>query len=839
MNQPSPQPDQPHHHTTAATAKRIVEIPAALRDRLDADGIPLTGATLQAARLLVAGTLAPVTRFRYGCELGNVSRWCAEHNLDLLNLTPIDIGALTVAYRDCGLDPKQMLAALTFVYRHKRDPDDSVFGLARRVDKVWTAQNRDLIRPMKQAPVLPLMCWRAMHEAIGDPDLAARNSSRKLENRARNQLIISLGLASGSRPGELGRLSASAARIDAGERLVLPLVPAGSGTVTKTGRSEIIVPLGLPPFDALPIEDDLERLKQLRREHGGDDYLIANAHFRDMRGGLSTRSITNILRRAAQLAGVENAQALTGHSLRRSMVHIGAAAGWPLHQIAAVLGHTDTTTLEDHYLEGYGGSWCRSDEGRRLLLEAARGWGHCPPNAGIAAAEAPAPAPAKKPWWHGRDLHADRRRAEQIARGSARTFRSADVNTARVARRWEAFCAEAGTDPAVADRTLLEGFAVSVTGDSPAARDRLLRHLTDYFAALPSTDINAIADIEASVGAAARLSVAITAANRRRERKAPKRREIVKVTDEMMHTMFALPLVCRFEGVRLVGLVLSQSSGAGMNWRQRQAFRFGTHTRITADAALLFAPDVSKVQTPARKPKLAMTVAAALADPLWSGYEAARTLVQHYPQASLYTQLPPDTLISRCTTLIRWLQARAAVAVAYATGLRPTDLDGIRWPDLRVDDTGAIMWKLPYSKGNLVGSRTQVLRLLPVDEPWCPVRALQRLESHLKAARAVGWPGRAAEPDSDGTVRRVFARNMSQIVVDRLMKPAGLGVRLSDFRYHEAAKVWARTQDIQMVRSALFHRRTATSAGYVDRGMTSQQRIATDPVIGIFDNLDR
>ena len=839
MNQPSPQPDPPHRHTSAATTGGIQEIPAALRDRLATEGIPLKGTTLEAARLLVAGTLTPATRFRYGCELGNATRWCAEHSLSLLDLAPIDIGALMVAHRDAGLDPHQMLWALIFVYRHKRDPDDGVFGLARRVDKVWRAQNRDRIRPKKQAPVLPLMCWRAMHAAVGDPDLAARNGTYRLENRARNQLILSLGLASGARPGELGMLSASAAHIDSGRRLVLPLVPAGSGTVTKTGRSEIIVPLGRPPFDALPIEEDFERLKQLRLERGGDDHLIVNTHYRHMPGGLSTRSVTNILRRAAQLAGVENAQALTGHSLRRSMVHIGAAAGWPLHQIAAVLGHTDTKTLEDHYLEGYGGIWCRSDEGRRLLLEAARGWAHCPPNAGIAAADAAAPASARKPWWQGRDLSADRRRAEQIARDSPRTSASASATTARVARRWEAFCAKVGADPAIADQTLLEGFAVSVTGDSPAARNRPLRHLTDYFAALPCTDINAIADIEGRVAAAARLSAAITAANRKRGRQGPKRREIVKVSGQMMHTIFAQPLVCRFEAVRLIGLVLEQGRGDGMNWRQRQAFRFATHARITPEAALMFAPHVSKVETPPREPKPAMTVTATGADPLWCGYEAARTLVQHYPQASLYTRLAPGTLTSRCTTLIRWLQARAAVAVAYATGLRPSDLDGIRWPDLRTDDTGAIMWKLPYSKGNLVGRRTQVLRLLPVDEPWCPVRALQRLESHLMTARAVGWPGPAAHPDSDGTVRRVFARNMSQIVVDRLMKPAGLDLRLSDFRYHEAAKIWARTQDMQMVRSALFHRRTATSAGYVARGMTSQQRIATDPVSGIFDSLDR
>ena len=269
-----------------------------------------------------------------------------------------------------------------------------------------------------------------------------------------------------------------------------------------------------------------------------------------------------------------------------------------------------------------------------------------------------------------------------------------------------------------------------------------------------------------------------------------------------------------------------------MGWRKRAAFRFGMHARITPETAMLFASDSSTADEPA------LTVAPRGGEPLWCGYEAVRSLTEHYPQASLYSKLPPGTATSRCTPMIRWLQARAAVAVAYATGLRPCDLDGILWPDLLADATGAIMWRLPHSKGNLLGSRTQVQRLLPVDEPWCPVRALRRLETALETARAAGWQGRAAAPDRDGTVTKVFFPKMSQVVITLLMKPAGLDLRLCDFRYHRAARVWAQTQDMQIVRSSLFHRRTATSAGYVARGMTSHERAATDPVSGMFDGMD-
>ena len=296
--------------------------------------------------------------------------------------------------------------------------------------------------------------------------------------------------------------------------------------------------------------------------------------------------------------------------------------------------------------------------------------------------------------------------------------------------------------------------------------------------------------------------------------------------------VFAQPLVNRIEGIRLLGLVLEQSSGSPMTWRQRQAFHFGTHTRVTPEAAFMFAPDSSTDET------LALIAMPKGGDPLWCGYEAARSLIDHYPNRSLYSQLLPGTLTSRCAPVVRWLQARAAVAVAYATGLRPSDLDGIRWPDLFADEDGAIMWRLPYSKGNLVGRRPQVERLLPSDKSWCPVNALQRLKSGLAMAQGAGWQGRTANPDNDDIVRRVFCPHTSQVVTNLLMTPAGLDLRLCDFRYHKATEIWDRDHDMQLVRSALFHRRTATSAGYVARGMTSKMRVATDPVSNMLDNMN-
>ena len=300
------------------------------------------------------------------------TRWCAEHGLGLLELEPLDIAAVAVAMRDSGVDPDEMLTALSFVYRHKPDPCESATVLARRVDKVWRAQNRHRLTPHRRAPVLPLGCWVAMHAAVGAPGYLKCAHDLNEERLARDRLLISLGVTGGLRPGEPGRLSASASRIDTDRgQLVLPLVTGSGHAVTKTGRSEIVVPLRQAPFDVLPLAEDFERLRSLRLARPeADDHLIAGEWHYAMSGGLSEGQVQHLLRKMAQMAGIEQAAELSGHSMRRSMAHISVAAGWPLEAVAAVLGHASTRMLRDTYLEGYCGSWT-TGKGRGLLLEGA------------------------------------------------------------------------------------------------------------------------------------------------------------------------------------------------------------------------------------------------------------------------------------------------------------------------------------------------------------------------------------------------------------------------------------------------------------------------------------
>ena len=136
-------------------------MPAVLRNSLAAEGVALSGVLLQAAELLVAGTLSPKSRLRYGLELGRVSQWCAQHGLRLLDLSPLDVGALVVARRDAGQDPRPMLSVLAFVYRTKSDPDEFLCELAHRRQRGVAGTESSL-----RLPSIPAMGFRCLSRAL-------------------------------------------------------------------------------------------------------------------------------------------------------------------------------------------------------------------------------------------------------------------------------------------------------------------------------------------------------------------------------------------------------------------------------------------------------------------------------------------------------------------------------------------------------------------------------------------------------------------------------------------------------------------------------------------------
>ena len=808
-------------------------VPDAFQQQLAMGDVPPTPSVIEAARVLVAGTLSPRTRSRYGLELAQVARWCAEHSLDLVALKPLDVGAIVVAYRDAGRSPKGMLSALSFLYQHKQRPAAGITGLAYRAEHVWRTRHRDQLPGRRQAAVLPLRAWHDIHAAV----TLGRNGQVHVHDEERfyrDRFLVSLGICAGVRPGEFGLLSASRSQISSDRRrLILPFVADAAGAATtKTGRSEIAVPLGQPPFAGFPLADDFEALRAIRIQRSGEqDRLIGDTWMYGRPAGLGRAAVTPLLRRLATRSGISDASLLTGGSLRRSMVHIAAAAGWTPEQIASVTGHASTTVVERSYLDGYARTWTRSSDGRRLLLEESDGWANCPLNVN----PEPVTNPRARSWWQGRDLQADRATAMDLARGTPRTAPAARPMITLAGKLWEEFCAHVGADPAAPTGPLIEAFCISLTRNGATGRYRNANFLTDYFAAHPSIPITDLPDLEKLVRAAVRLGHKAVKAHRQTTGQPSKTRMIVPVTDKHMQTVFDTPLIRQSEGVRLCGVALAHGeSRLHVTSRQRSAFRFGEHSLLDNGAAQLLVPRRGRSPRPTDMQPAIVATRRDGSDPLWCPYHAVRTLRQHYPNKCLPAALVNHPWASQCGPLIHWLQARAAVAVLYATGLRPCDLHGIRWTDLRLTDDGALMWRLPYSKGNKTGDRVQVLRLVPTSEPWCPVTALRRLADSLREARNAGWRGDVSEADSDGRVRRVFNNDIGRTATLMLFEPAGVDIRCQDFRYRKAADAWAASGDMQTVRATLFHSEAQVSARYVQRGLPSRLRAELDALSAVF-----
>ena len=203
-------------------------------------------------------------------------------------------------------------------------------------------------------------------------------------------------------------------------------------------------------------------------------------------------------RRLAGADGVFDA-ALDGAHQRSS--GLASAADCALCWATTPTGRWRTTTWRDTAPTG-----AEATRDARLLLESTRGWAAFPPNAKIAATSATKPLEARGPWWQGRDLRADRRSAEQIARGAPRVCSSCQrCDSAYRATLGSVLRASRSLPVKNPNKRLLEAFAISLTKDSTAIRSHSLRYLADYFAALPSTDFNEIAEIGRQISAAVRL----------------------------------------------------------------------------------------------------------------------------------------------------------------------------------------------------------------------------------------------------------------------------------------------------------------------------------------------
>jgi len=79
-----------------------------------------------------------------------------------------------------------------------------------------------------------------------------------------------------------------------------------------------------------------------------DDYLFASVSRRNSGNGLTTRSISGIIKNALREIGLNDSK-LTAHSLRHTAITLAVAGGASLHQAQAMAGHKDPRTTQVYF----------------------------------------------------------------------------------------------------------------------------------------------------------------------------------------------------------------------------------------------------------------------------------------------------------------------------------------------------------------------------------------------------------------------------------------------------------------------------------------------------------
>lgn len=195
-------------------------------------------------------------------------------------------------------------------------------------DPTESLENPRLARPLPKA--LSITQTRALLEAFSGEDPASLRSRALLEtlyaSGARVSEVCSLDV------DDLGILAGSETE-DSGEN------PITLVTVTGKGNKQRLVPLGEYAVKAL--EAYLVRARpQLAQKGRGSSALFLN-----LRGGrLSRQSAWNIIREAAEKAGIKTA--VSPHSLRHSFATHMLEGGADVRVVQELLGHVNVTTTQ-------------------------------------------------------------------------------------------------------------------------------------------------------------------------------------------------------------------------------------------------------------------------------------------------------------------------------------------------------------------------------------------------------------------------------------------------------------------------------------------------------------
>lgn len=281
---------------------------------------------LSAAAWQLIDEATPVnTRRAYREEWARFTTWCAEQQrtpLPATGQTLAEYASHLATVRE--LAPSSIgkaLAAITKAHETAGHPVDR--RGAREVLRGYRKRYAKQGGTVKRAPALTLTALRAMVATL-DPDTLVG---------VRDRAVIVLGFAMGARRSELAALNlADLEPHPEGLQVTVRL-----SKTDKDGRGRIVaVPYG-SNLATCPVRA-VEQWRTALAHHGretGPLFLRIDRHGRlghvatgkgDPDGRITGETVANIIRRAAETAGLDAAQAYSGHSLRRGFATAAYAA---------------------------------------------------------------------------------------------------------------------------------------------------------------------------------------------------------------------------------------------------------------------------------------------------------------------------------------------------------------------------------------------------------------------------------------------------------------------------------------------------------------------------------
>ena len=303
----------------------------------------------EAAAAYARGSRAPSTWRAYEADWRNFESWCRQMELSPLPATPETVALYLSAEAKRGRAPSTLgrrLAAIRLIHLGARlpSPHDAI-----EVTEVLRGIRRDFGRlPVKKMPAVDEDI-RRMVDAVEAHD---PQTLRGLRDRA----LLLLGYAAALRRSELVALDVE----DLTERPEGLEVRIARSKTDQEGKGDTIAVPRVPDSPYCPVQAVLDWQVVANIPTGP---LLRRLHRGDRVGArLTAQSVALVVKQRASQAGLEAAEAYSGHSLRRGFLTSAARNRASIFKMAAQSRHKsldvlreyvdDVERFEDHAGEG-------------------------------------------------------------------------------------------------------------------------------------------------------------------------------------------------------------------------------------------------------------------------------------------------------------------------------------------------------------------------------------------------------------------------------------------------------------------------------------------------------